>query len=215
MPSPDAQMSWATIGDEFVYIDPDASTDDTLVGYAYTVFGEVVPDGQAVPLTMWTCDVPFTADFTESQFHEQTFDIPCTKAVESVSFANADNGLVSVSPLGLVLDAQTGLLPAADDSEDYSWAADPVNIRSIVIKISNEESYTVLDDTANLYNALSLCCFDTNICLAFNRLVDPQAVEAIEVTATDVEAINEQYGGDGAWPGSDDWPTCTVTYKRS
>ena len=204
--APGSQFSWTAAGDEFVYIDPTASTEDTLVGYAYSVFGEPVPEGQPVTLTAYTWDVPFE-DSAEDQFHMQSYEIPCTRAVPSATFESAEGSAVAVSPLGLVL-SERALFPEPDAPDGYDMAHDPINVRSIVVKMDDGSAYTVFDLAENLDNTLSACGFDANLSVAFNRLVDPAHVASIEVGVTDVQDVNDLHD-----LSETDWPVRTVVYN--
>lgn len=208
----DAQASWSTAGDEFIYVDSDASTDDALVGYAYSVFGEPIAQGQPVPLTIYTCDVPFDEDHEEDQFHERTIGIPCTKVVASRALANESGGTVAVSPLGLDLDMRT-LFVKPSNPDGYDMATGPFNVKAITIQMEDGKTYAVFDRSADLDNTLSLCGFDTRLSMAFNRLIDPVRVESVEVVATGAEDMDGLLGADGDWLPEADWPTRIVTYR--
>lgn len=205
-----AQMSWSAAGDEFIYIDPTTSTEDTLVGYSYSVFGSPLPEGQTVPLTVFTCDVPFEEDFTEDQFHEQTYEIPCTSVVASSTFANDEGGSLALSPLGLALDMHS-LFAEPDDPESYDMAEDPIHLRSIAVNLNDGTTYTVFDNVANSDNTLSLSNTDGNLSLAFNRLVDPSQIASIDVSITDAQDMSFADDAD-TLPAPEDWPTRTVSY---
>ena len=204
--APGSQFSWTSAGDEFVYIDPTASTADTLVGYAYSVFGEPVPQGRPATLTVYTWDVPFE-DSAEDQFHVQSYEIPCTKAVPSATFESAEGSAVTVSPLGLVL-SERALFPEPEAPDGYDMACDPINVRSIVLKMDDGSAYTVFDLAENLDNTLSACGFDASLSVAFNRLVDPGHVASIEVGVTDVQDVDDLHD-----LSETDWPVRTVVYN--
>ena len=205
-----AQMSWSAAGDEFIYIDPTTSTEDTLVGYSYSVFGSPLPEGQAVPLTVFTCDVSFEEDFTEDQFHEQTYEIPCSSVVASNTFASDESSSLILSPLGLALDMHS-LFAEPDDPEAYDMAEDPIHVRSLVVNLTDGTTYTVFDNVANIDNTLSFSNFDGNLSLAFNRLVDPSQIASIDVSVTDAQDMSFADDVD-TLPTPEDWPTRTVSY---
>lgn len=202
----DAQFSWAAGGDEFVYVDPNASTSDTIVGYAYSVFGDSVPEGKAVTLTVYTCDVPFNQDHEEDQFHMQSYKIPCTKAVASVTFASSEGSTVAISPLGLVLD-ERALFAKPSAPDGYDMAQDPIHVRAITVKMDDGTAYTVFDKAENLDNTLSACGFDANLSVAFNRVVDPAHITSVEVGITDVQDMDDLQDVTEA-----DWPVRTIFY---
>lgn len=206
--APGSQFSWTAAGDEFVYIDPTASTADTLVGYAYSVFGMPISQGQPATLTVYTWDVPFE-DSAEDQFHVQSYEIPCTKAVPGVTFESTEGSSVAVSPLGLVL-SERALFPEPEAPDGYDMARDPINVRSIVLKMDDGSAYTVFDRAENLDNTLSACGFDTDLSLAFNRLVDPSHVTSIEAVVTDAQGVDDLHD-----LGETDWPVRTVVYNQA
>lgn len=206
--APGSQFSWTAAGDEFVYIDPTASTADTLVGYAYSVFGMPISQGQPATLTVYTWDVPFE-DSAEDQFHVQSYEIPCTKAVPGVTFESTEGSSVAVSPLGLVL-SERALFPEPEAPDGYDMACDPINVRSIVLKMDDGSAYTVFDRAENLDNTLSACGFDTDLSLAFNRLVDPSHVTSIEAVVTDAQGVDDLHD-----LGETDWPVRTVVYNQA
>lgn len=208
-----AQMSWSAAGDEFIYIDPTASTEDTLVGYSYTVFGKAIPEGQTIPLTVFTCDVPFEEDFTEDQFHEQTYEIPCTSVVPSSTFTNDEGNSLAVSPLGLALDMHS-LFAEPDDPESYDMAEDPIHVHSIAVNLTDGTTYIVFDNAAYLDNTLSFNNSEGNLALAFNRLVDPSHIASVDVSITDAQDMS--FADDtGTLPAPEDWPIRTVSYHAA
>lgn len=204
--TPGSQFSWSAAGDEFVYIDPTASTAETLVGYAYSVFGELVPQGQPVALTVYTWDVPFE-DSEEDQFHMQTYEIPCTKAVASTAFESAEGSTVAISPLGLELD-ERALFAQPLEPDGYDMAQDPVNVRSIVVRMDGGNAYTVFDKAESLDNTLCACAFDASLSVAFNRLVDPAQISYIEISVTDAKNLDALQDVPSA-----SWPVRTITYS--
>ncbi|MBQ9069280.1 MAG: hypothetical protein IJ131_09535 [Eggerthellaceae bacterium] len=210
----DAQFSWAAGGDEFIYVDPNASTADTIVGYAYSVFGSPVSERQPVTLTLYTCDVPFNQDFTEDQFHMQTYEIPCTNVATSMAFASDEGSTISLSPLGLVLERRA-LFVQPSEPGGYDMAQDPVNVRRIAVKLDDGTAYTVFDKAQDLDNTLSACGFDTNLVVVFNRLAYPAHVESIEVAVTDAKTMEDLVVGNGEWPTDANWPVRTITYRLS
>lgn len=202
-----AQFSWAAGGDEFVYVDPNVSSSDTIVGYAYSVFGDSVPEGKTITLTAYTCDVPFYKDHDEDQFHVQSYEIPCTKAVASATFASGEGSTVAISPLGLVLD-ERALFAKPRASDGYDMAQDPIHVRAITVKMDDGATYTVFDKAENLDNTLSACGFDAKLSVAFNRVVDPAHITSIEVGITDVQDMDNLQDATEA-----DWPVRTVIYS--
>ena len=213
----DQQMSWSIAGDEFLYIDPTTSTADELHGYGYSVFGAAVPKGKSLNLTVYTCDAPFNEDFSEDQFHEDHYTIPCKDVVESLDFENGEGGVVEVSPLGLSLDSRTGLFPKVGKGE-YDRAQDPVNILAILVNLEDGSSYSVWNSEANLDNSLSACLWsdggrNPQLTLAFNRLVDPAQVTSVEVTVVD-GLDEEKLDKEGNYLPQGQWPQHPVTYTR-
>lgn len=192
----DQQFGWAAAGDDFLYVDPSASTDDLLVGYGYTVFNEALPAGEDPQVTLYTWDVPANSGFGEDQFHMQTLEIPCAEAVESLTFANADGGQVRVSPFGLVLDNETGLFtPLADG---YNMARDSAFTRTITLHMADGSTYVVRDADNDIDNTLSMCGYWSGdesdaamLNMAFNRLVDPATVVSIDVVVADASGEDD------------------------
>ena len=67
--------------------------------------------------------MPFE-DSAEDQFHVQSYEIPCTKAVASAAFESIEGSSVAVSPLGLVL-SERALLPELEAPDGYDMALIP------------------------------------------------------------------------------------------
>lgn len=213
-PSDDARFAWTVEGDDFVYVDPEASTEETVVGYAYSVFGDPIPEGESVQLKIWTYDVPYIDAYVdEGLVHEQELEIPCTKAVASVAFETDGGGSANVSPLGLVLDTRS-LFASSEDPAVCDLAADPVNVRAITLKMNDGETYAVFEKAAFLDNTLAACEFETDFAMAFNRLVDPEEVASIEITVTDESVYYELLKEGAGMPSIDELPTKTVTLTR-
>ena len=142
---------------------------------------------------------------------QQSCQIPCTKAVASASFANAEGSTIAISPLGLVLD-QRALFAEPAEAGGYDMAKDPVHVQSLVVKMDDGSAYTVFDGPAMLDNTLSLCGFEANLSMAFNRLVDPARVASVEAVVTDAATMDEIDANDSSLA---DWPTRTVVYTRA
>lgn len=196
--SEDAAFSWAAGGDDFIYVDRDASDEETVVGYGYSVFGEPLPEGAPVQLTAWTSD----ASLGEGDVDVRTFEIPCTEALDGRAFASGDGSEATVSPLGLVLDMGS-IFAAQDGSQAQDLARDPGSVRSVSLEMADGESYVVFDRADYLDNSLAACSFGTDFSMVFNRLVDPDEVESIEVVVTDESGMDVS---------PDERPTRTVIF---
>lgn len=216
-PGPDALMVWFVAGDEFRYIDPDESTDERLVGYAYSALGEDFGMGQQPEVTLTEYSEPINSD-EDAEVTENTLTIPCAGPVPSVTLTNADGGTIELSPLGLALDNETGLYVAQDTpfGSEVTMSDDPYYTRKVQLNYADGTSYTVYDDDGDLDNTSSLCGFDNSshptISMVFNRLVDPARVESIEVSVADVPSgdPNDLWDENGNEPNP--FPTKTVTY---
>lgn len=202
----DQQLSWSIGGDDFLYIDPTASTADELHGYGYSVIGAALPAGQPVSMVVYTWDVPINVS-AEDQFHMDQYELACTDVVASATFASAEGSTVSVSPLGLVLD-ERALFAEPSEPDGYDMAQDPINVRTIVVKMDDGTAYTVFNRAENLDNTLSACGFDASLSVAFNRLVDPVHITSIEVGVIGVQDMDDLHDVAEA-----DWPVRTVVYS--
>lgn len=209
MASESAQMSWTVAGDEFLYIDLDASTDERVVGYAYSALDGLLAGQELIGVLR---DYSGPASNTETLGVAETeFAVPCGATVPSTSFTNIDGGLAMLSPLGLSLDTHVGLFsPFA--SSGCSMADDPFWVRKIQVNYADGTSYTVLDEDSEIDNTASLCGYNSGLALVFNRLVDPAKVKSIDVIVIDVPSGDpaDLRVVDGDWPET--YPKKTATY---
>lgn len=170
-PADDCDYWWYVGDDDFIYVDPEASSADTLVGYGYTVFEEPLAAGEPVKLSVEP------RESGASGWQGETVSVACTQTVEDRELSG-DSGTAAVTPIGLTLNGEI---------------SHPDNIESIVVNFKDGSAYTVEDGAADLDNELAFCGFDgKRFVMAFNRLVDPDTVASVVLKVTDSEGGNAQ-----------------------
>lgn len=213
-PASDARFVWMVEGNGYVYVDLESSSDDTLIGYGYAVFDVPVPEGDTVQLKVFDYDAPYSEAYTaDGLVHERTFEIPCTKTLASVSFGSEGEPKASVSPIGLVLDL-TALVDVTESPLHQELSRDPSFVQAITLNFRDGQAYTVFDKSIPLDNMLASCCFKSDFSLVFNRLVDPEEVESIEVISVYDAAIAYIVEEGGLLPSRDELSTTTTTLTR-
>lgn len=88
-------MNWYVASDEFLYVDPDESTDERIVGCAYSALDGSLAAGQRLQgrLVNYADKAPYMT--------ETAFTVPCDKVIPSATFANADGNVIKLPPWGL------------------------------------------------------------------------------------------------------------------
>lgn len=160
-------------GADSIYVDIEKSTDEKLYCYEYVVFGKALEEGESPVLSITSADKPLSQLEDNEPRNEDTLTIPVTKVVPSVKFISEKGGRLEVSTLGLNIDMSKGLGLKGGSSKD------PGNIKSIRINYNDGTEYVVCDD--NVMNEGYACGFGSMYRSVFNRLVEIDKIETIEV----------------------------------
>ena len=110
----------------------------------------------------------------ESQITVTHFDIQNTESLPLTAFASDAGGYLELSPLGLKVDLFKGL----DLGETYM---DEIMNARITIRYADGTDYLVHDGTARIDNTLDLFVSYSWCQIAFNRLVDVDQVQSVEI----------------------------------
>lgn len=173
--SDDADIAFSFVnGSDCIYVDMAKSTDERLYCYDYVVFDEILEEGKTPILNIMSADKPLIEAVS---IISDTFIIPLTKVVPSVKYTSAKGGVLEASVLGLSTDMAKGLGLKGIDSKD------PGNIKSIKINYNDETEYVVYAD--NVWNEGYSCTFGSTYRAVFNRLVDIDKINTIEINGID------------------------------
>lgn len=169
--APSDAGDYAVIGSS-LYVDPERSTADTLYCYDYLVFPDGIPADADITLTATWADGT-VADADASAVETKTVTLATPSLASSTTLATADDQQLSLSPLGLVFD-----MTAVADQDS---SRDPWCVKAITVHYQDGTSYEVWNGDENRENSMYALGANTNLDVAFNRLVDPAAVESVEV----------------------------------
>lgn len=186
-----------SMGYDYIMVDLDKSTEDKLYCYDYIMMpdGTEGTDGLALrtieyPCTRAELNAATGEEYEKycSEIQEESIPIPTKPALKKTEFTTADGGNITVSPLSMKVDTNTGL--GLSDGE----IGDPYYIYYIAVHYKDgtdyivsesslegkhscetpvENTYAVYEDEANYLNCI------------FNRLVDPADIESITVNETE------------------------------
>lgn len=182
-----------------IFVDLEKSTEDKLYCYNYMTMDTW--DEGIEGLTLETYQYPCTRkelyDADEetyaaymAQTKEEKIPIPVKSELGKVEYANADGGLIEISPISMMIDAGTGLGLSEED------AGDPYNIYYISINYKDGTNYVVSDEAregihecdTEIDNTSYVCgSMGNDLTCVFNRLVDTENIESITVNETKYE----------------------------
>lgn len=175
------QFFFADCG-ENIYVDLEKSTKDILYCYDYIVAD--LPE-QAQGLTL---------EIYQKQDHDEnmtaptdTLFVPFPNKIGKKEYVNADGGNISLSPIAMNVDVNTGL------GLDSLQAYDPWNVYYVAIKYVDGTNYVVhehaidgihscdveIENTGYTYGS-----DDGHLVFVFNRLVDMGKVESVIINET-------------------------------
>lgn len=167
---------------ENIYVDLEKSTKDILYCYDYMVAALPV---KAQGLTL---EIYLKQDHDEDvSAPTDTLFVPFPDKVSIKEYVNADGGNISLSPIAMNVDVNTGL------GLDSLQAYDPWNVYYAAIKYVDGTSYVVHEHAVDgihscdveIENTGYTCgSEDGHLVFVFNRLVDMEKVESIIVNET-------------------------------
>ncbi len=169
---------------EKIYVDKAKSTETSLHCYYYGlfVFGDSLKNGESPVLTISYADKPWTTLTETDPIQEKSVTIPAENALKANTFTSESDGLLELSPVSLEIDMSKGLGLTKEE------AYDPVHLEKISIQYQDGSDYQVYDRDSAIDNTAYLCGGagpdQTEILLAFNRLVDPSKIKAVTVNDT-------------------------------
>ncbi len=178
----------SNLNSNYIYVDLEKSTEDTVVGYGYGYFEESVAAGEAITLHAFTQDKSKGKEVAHD--YSEAATLRCTNVVESRTLT-AEGGQASVSPLGITISY---------DNEGYSTSPDQV--LSLKISYKDGSEYLIFqdelaknDDGSRKWNAQVKNYFDSVYAgeegkFSFNRLVDPEAIESVTAQFVDENGEN-------------------------
>ncbi len=164
-----------------IYIDPEQSTDTKLYCYDYLVFPEGIPGGEDVMLT-----AAWYEGTDRESYQTATISLTTPRVVPAKTFASESGAQMQISPIGLTVgcegqfeDIDNLTVHYKDGSSYRVWGSDgsseDADVEGTWAKVNNAmyalgvEGEQASSDGRGLWGC------------AFNRLVDPEAVESVEV----------------------------------
>ncbi len=179
--------------ENYIYVDLEKSTDDTVVGYGYGEFEEAVPAGQAITLHAFTQDdgkkasKKYGGGYWTVHKYSDTATLECTDVVSERTFAS-DGGQVCVSPLGITY--------SYDNGSGFSTGSDMDTALTITYKDGSQYEVFKSDDegdgSSDIVKNYFSGVFDKLTKIAFNRLVDPDAIESITLEQVDYDGNSNE-----------------------
>lgn len=179
-----------TYGGDMVYIDIEKSTPEKLYCYDYVVL-EGLPEDAGLALDITHYPAPMRerdnlTDEEEVEFYkkteEETLVLSEQGQVPMFAYTSETGGYLEVSAISFCVYMSKGL--GLSEGE----ASDPYHLNRIEIRYKDGSNYMVWDKEANIDNTGYLCGMlepSGSIGIAFNRLVDTDAIDCILVN--DVE----------------------------
>lgn len=164
---------WINNGNDYIYVDINKSTDEKLYCYDYSVFDKALDDGESPSLCIISADGPIQQKNSVS--HTEYLEIPLKNPAPTISYASKNGGTLEASALGMNIDMGKGLGLQGSDKRD------PASIDTIVVKYKDGSEYIVQDNNPYIYNEGCSCGFGENYVLTFNRLVETDNIDVIEV----------------------------------
>lgn len=179
-----------TYGGDMVYIDIEKSTPEKLYCYDYVVLEGLSEDeGIALDITHYPAPKGELDNMTDEEIDEyyknterETLVLSEQGQVPMLAYTSESGGCLEVSSISFCVDMSKGL--GLSEEEAY----DPVHLNRIEIRYKDGSNYMVWDKESNIDNTGYLCGLlepSGAIAIAFNRLVDTDAVDCILVN--DVE----------------------------
>lgn len=162
---------WINNGDDYIYVDTKKSTEEKLYCYDYSVFGDPMEEGEVPSLCIISADGSIQQE--NSKINKENLEIPVKKAVPTISYASKKGGILEVSALSMDINMGKGLGLKGYEKQD------PGSIKTVIVKYNDGSEYIVEDE--NTYNVGCSCGFGEHYTLAFNRLVEVDNIEAVEV----------------------------------
>ena len=179
-----------------IFVDLEKSTEDKLYCYNYMTMDAW--DEGIEGLTLETFQYPCTRgelyeaddetyESYMAQTKEENISIPVKSELGKAEYANADGGLIEVSPISMKIDAGTGLGLSKEE------AGDPYNIYYVSINYKDGTNYVVSDEAregihecdTEIDNTSYTCGgLESDLTCVFNRLVDTENIESITVNET-------------------------------
>ena len=164
-----------------IYIDPEQSSDTKLSCYDYLVFPEGIPEGEDVMLA-----AAWYEGADRASYQTATISLTTPGVAPAKTFASESGAQMQVSPIGLTVGCEgqfediDNLTVRYKDGSSYRvWGSDgsseDPDVEGTWTKVNNAmyalgvEGAQASSDGQGLWN------------YAFNRLVDPEAVESVEV----------------------------------
>ena len=183
---------------ENILVDLERSTKETLYCYNYITMEPEAYDAKEKGIILEVCEYPCTRgelfgadEDTFNKYVKNTktsnIAIPFRLPVKQVKYVNKDNGIVGISPIGMVIDMDTGLgLEQINEEEGY----DPENIYYVSVNYKNGENYIVQEHAVQDIHSCDTKIDNSNACsgnskghlvIVFNRLIDTDEIESITV----------------------------------
>lgn len=170
---------------ESIFVDMNISTKDLLYCYDYMVMDtqEQMKDKLVLEIVQYS----EAGENEEMETIKDTLLVPLSREAEKTEYVNAEGGVISISPLSMKIDVNTGLGLSEDE------AYDPWNVYYVAVNYSDETSYVVHEhDIEGVHfcdveiDNSSYACGDleNHLVYIFNRLVDTENVESITVNET-------------------------------
>lgn len=179
-----------TYGGDMVYIDIEKSTPEKLYCYDYVVL-EGLPEDAGLALDITHCPAPIgelnnMTDEESDEFYKnterETLVLSEQGQVPMVAYTSENGGYLEVSSISFCVDMGKGL----GLSEEEAYA--PSCLNRVEIRYKDGSNYVVWDKEANIDNTGYLCGLlepSGAIAIAFNRLVDTDAIACILVNGVE------------------------------
>ncbi len=186
-----------------IYVDLEKSTEDKLYCYEYittnsdqlTFWYREYTKPRSEVLAILDEDPHVDLDAYEAQFvkEENEVEIPLKEKIASVNYANADGGLIEISPISMRVIGAAGLL---DSELEEGWEIiDFIGSIKITYKDGTEylvysstymnEQEEVIEPDKEVESCAYICGNGSEMTAIFNRLVDTDQIEKITINDTD------------------------------
>ncbi|MCM1237256.1 MAG: hypothetical protein NC489_44880, partial [Ruminococcus flavefaciens] len=183
---------------ENIIVDLERSTDEVLYCYDYMALDASLYNKKPESLTLEVCEYPctrgdlFSADEkTFNQYKKNTktsnIKVPLNSPIKTTDYKNADGGIISISPIAMKIDMDTGL--RLSNNGEY----DTDKIYNVEINYKAEKNYKVLEHSlkgihsceTKIDNTSAIDCNSKGYAvILFNRLVDTDKIDTITVNNT-------------------------------
>ena len=136
-----------------------------------------MPLKEALEQELITSDDQLTKSFWEFSVPEQ---------LDVTVFKSEEGGYLEISPIGVRVDSLKGL------GLDAALAMDGLGYSTITIDYKDGSEYVVFDHGVKVDNTSDMCALYTWWYIAFNRLVDVEEIESVEINGTIYRLADDQ-----------------------